>query len=403
MKQYVIVGNGAAGNAAAETIRRIDPEGRIVMFSREKHDFYYVPALPDYLCGEKEIRDFTLHNQAWYERNRIELHRETEITEIHPAEKTAVSSAGDRFPYDDLLLACGGYSFIPPIPGSLLPGVFALRTLTDADRIKERARQAKKAVVIGGGLLGLEAGNGLRKMGLTVSVVEFFPRLLPRQMDVPGAALLQRQMEGMGFRFHLGAKTQKIESAGSGLTVFLEGGEALAADLVLISAGVRPEVSLKKFLDLQVDKAVKVDDGMRTGVKGIYAAGDLVEHRGRYYGIWPAAMEQGRTAGANMAGAESAYPGTVPSNTLKVVGIDLVASGEIDADGKMEALVTRDEAGKTYRKFVLQGNAILGAILLGDIRGSEEIQKAIKVKKDISSLKSELGRADFDFSRLKQI
>ena len=403
MKQYVIVGNGAAGNAAAETIRRIDPEGRIVMFSREKHDFYYVPALPDYLCGEKEIRDFTLHNLAWYERNRIELHRETEITEIHPAEKTAVSSAGDRFPYDDLLLACGGYSFIPPIPGSLLPGVFALRTLTDADRIKERARQAKKAVVIGGGLLGLEAGNGLRKMGLTVSVVEFFPRLLPRQMDVPGAALLQRQMEGMGFRFHLGAKTQKIESAGSGLTVFLEGGEALAADLVLISAGVRPEVSLKKFLDLQVDKAVKVDDGMRTGVKGIYAAGDLVEHRGRYYGIWPAAMEQGRTAGANMAGAESAYPGTVPSNTLKVVGIDLVASGEIDADGKMEALVTRDEAGKTYRKFVLQGNAILGAILLGDIRGSEEIQKAIKVKKDISSLKSELGRADFDFSRLKQI
>ena len=403
MKQYVIVGNGAAGNAAAETIRRIDPEGRIVMFSREKHDFYYVPALPDYLCGEKEIRDFTLHNQAWYERNRIELHRETEITEIHPAEKTAVSSAGDRFPYDDLLLACGGYSFIPPIPGSLLPGVFALRTLTDADRIKERARQAKKAVVIGGGLLGLEAGNGLRKMGLTVSVVEFFPRLLPRQMDVPGAALLQRQMEGMGFRFHLGAKTQKIESAGSGLTVFLEGGEALAADLVLISAGVRPEVSLKKFLDLQVDKAVKVDDGMRTGVKGIYAAGDLVEHQGRYYGIWPAAMEQGRTAGANMAGAESAYPGTVPSNTLKVVGIDLVASGEIDADGKMEALVTRDEAGKTYRKFVLQGNAILGAILLGDIRGSEEIQKAIKVKKDISSLKSELGRADFDFSRLKQI
>jgi len=333
----------------------------------------------------------------------VELHRETEITEIHPGEKTVFSRLGNRFPYDELLLACGGYSFIPPIPGSLLPGVFALRTLTDADRIKERARQAKKAVVIGGGLLGLEAGNGLRKMGLTVSVVEFFPRLLPRQMDVPGAALLQRQMEGMGFRFHLGAKTQKIESAGSGLTVFLEGGEALAADLVLISAGVRPEVSLKKFLDLQVDKAVKVDDGMRTGVKGIYAAGDLVEHRGRYYGIWPAAMEQGRTAGANMAGAESAYPGTVPSNTLKVVGIDLVASGEIDADGKMEALVTRDEAGKTYRKFVLQGNVILGAILLGDIRGSEEIQKAIKGKKDISSLKSELGRADFDFSRLKQI
>ena len=402
MKRYLIVGNGAAGNAAGETIRRIDPDGRIAIFSKGKHDFYYVPALPDYLSGEKQIRDFTIRNQAWYERNRIEVYRETEITEIHAGEQTAVSSDGNRYPYDELLLACGGYSFIPPIPGVQSPGVFALRTIADADRIKDRAGQSKKAVVIGGGLLGLEAGNGLRKMGLTVSVVEFFPRLLPRQMDVPGAAILQKQMEGMGFRFHLGAKTQKIEAAGSGLAVSLEGGEALAADLVLVSAGVRPEVSLKKFLDLQIDKAVKVDDTMRTGLKGIYAAGDLVEHRGRYYGIWPAAMEQGRVAGANMAGKETAYPGTVPSNTLKVAGIDLVAAGEIDGEGKMEALVTRDEAGKAYRKLVLQGNAIIGAILLGDIRGSEEIQKTIKGKRDISALKDELRRPDFDFSRLKE-
>ncbi|RPJ37106.1 MAG: NAD(P)/FAD-dependent oxidoreductase, partial [Deltaproteobacteria bacterium] len=118
MKQYLIVGNGAAGNAAAETIRRIDPEGRIGIFSKGKHDFYYVPALPDYLCGEKQLRDFTIHNQAWYERNRIELQRETEITEIHPGEKRLVSSRGGSFPYDELLLACGGYSFIPPIPGA---------------------------------------------------------------------------------------------------------------------------------------------------------------------------------------------------------------------------------------------------------------------------------------------
>ena len=402
MKQYLIVGNGATGNAAAETIRRIDPEGRIVIFSKGKHDFYYVPALPDYLCGEKQLRDFTIHNQAWYERNRIELERDTEITEIHPGEKRLVSNRGGSFPFDELLLACGGHSFIPPIPGAQAPGVFALRTIADADRIKERARRSKKAVVIGGGLLGLEAGNGLRKMGLTVSVVEFFPRLLPRQMDAPGAALLQRQMEGMGFRFFLGGKTQKIDPEGEGLAVFLEGGEKLPADIVLLSAGVRPEISLKKFLNLQIDKAVKVDDAMRTGQEGVYAAGDLIEHRGRYYGIWPAAMEQGRVAGANMAGKETVYPGTVPSNTLKVVGIDLVAAGEIDGEGKMEALVTRDEAGKAYRKLVLQENAIMGAILLGDIRGSEEIQKAIKEKRDISALKNELRRPDFDFSRLKQ-
>ena len=401
MKQYLIVGNGAAGNAAAEAIRRGDPEGRILMFSREKHYFYYVPALPDYLCGEKQIKDFTIHNQSWYEKNRIDLHLGTEIVEIQAAEKTAVTNKGERFHYDALLLACGGYSFVPPIPGAQSPGVFALRTLADADRIKERARQSKKAVVIGGGLLGLEAGNGLRKLGLSVAVVEFFPRLLPRQVDVAGAALLQGRMEEMGFRFHLDAKTQKIEREGEELGVYLEGGKKLNADLVLISAGVRPEISLKKSLNLQIDKGVKVDDVMKTGLEGIYAAGDLVEHRGRYYGIWPAAMEQGRVAGENMAGKETLYQGTVPSNTLKVAGIDLLAAGEIDGEGKMEAIVIKDEDKKIYRKLVLQENVIIGAILLGNIRGSEEIQKAIKSKKDISSLKDELRRADFDFSRLR--
>jgi nitrite reductase (NADH) large subunit len=402
MKKYLIVGNGAAGNAAAETIRRIDPEGRIILFSREKNDFYYVPALPDYLCGEKQLRDFTIHNQAWYERNGIELKRETEIIDIRAEEKMAVSQGGERFSYDELLLACGGYSFIPPIPGAQSPGVFALRTVGDAERIKERARQSKRAVVIGGGLLGLEAGNGLRKMGLSVSVVEFFPRLLPRQTDIPGAELLQRQMERMGFRFFLGAKTQKIAPDGEALAVFLEGGEKLSAEIVLISAGVRPEVSLGKRLNLQIDKAIKVDDRLRTGREGVYAAGDLVEHGGRYYGIWPAAMEQGRVAGSNMAGKEASYQGTVPSNTLKVAGIDLVAAGEIDGEGKMEALATRDEAGKSYRKLVIQGNTLVGAILLGDTRGNEEIQKAIKGKRDISALRAEIGKPDFDFSRLRQ-
>ena len=157
---------------------------------------------------------------------------------------------------------------------------------------------------------------------------------------------------------------------------------------------------MKKYLNLQIDKGIKVDDGMRTGPDGIYAAGDRFEHR-RYYGIWPAAMAQGRVAGENMAGKETAYPGTVPANTLKVVGIDLVAAGEIDGEGKMESLIFKDEERKIYRKLVLQGNAIMGAILLGDVRGSEEIQKAIISKGDISRMKDEIRSPDFDFSRLR--
>ena len=399
MTTYLIVGNGVAGNSAGETIRRIDPSAKIVLCSREKHYFYYTPALPEYVAGEKQLKDFTLHDALWYEKNRIDLFLETEVARVEARQKVAVTRQGRKFSYDRLLLACGGKSFVPPIPGSSSPGVFTLRTVGDAEAIRESAREAKKAVVIGGGLLGLEAGNGLRKRGLEISVVEFFPRLLPRQTDIAGATLLQRQMEAMGFRFSLGAKTKEILAEKGGLRVILEGGRDLPADLVLISAGVRPEVSLAQSLGLPVDKGIKVDDHLFTGLEGIYAAGDLIEHRGRSYGIWPASMEQGRVAGANMAGEERAYSGTVPSNSLKVVGIDLLAAGEIDAEGKMEAVVVQDEPRKVYRKLVLKGDTIVGALLLGDTLGKEEIQRAIQSKKDISPFKKELAEGKFDFSR----
>jgi nitrite reductase (NADH) large subunit len=400
MITYLIIGNGVAGNSAAESIRKIDSQGKILMFSKEKYYFYYIPALPEYLSGEKQVKDFTIHDEKWYEKNRIGLYLATEITAIDSSSKTVATKSGEKFRYDKLLLACGGNSFVPPIKGSDSEGVFTLRTVADAEAIKKKAKQSKKAVVIGGGLLGLEAGNGLRKIGLEVSVVEFSPRLLPRQTDSPGAAILQKQMEEMGFRFYLGAKTQEIVGGKGGLWVCLEGGEKLSADLVLISAGVRPEISLAKSLGLKIDKGIKVDDTMKTAIEDIYAAGDLIEHQGRFYGIWPASMEQGKVAGANMAGQETKYQGTVPSNTLKVVGIDLVAAGEIDAEGKMETLVIKDEPKRTYRKFVLQDNILVGAILLGNIRGSEEIQEAIKAKKDIAPLKRNLTDEKFDFSVL---
>jgi nitrite reductase (NADH) large subunit len=400
MTTYLIVGNGVAGNSAAENIRKVDPKGNIFLFSKERYFFYYTPALPEYLAGEKEIKNFTLHGEDWYANNRIELHRETEITSIDPAKNIARSSRGGTVGYDCLLLACGGKSFVPPIPGSASEGVYTLRTIDDADTIRKRAKGARKAVVIGGGLLGLEAGNGLRKLGLEVSVIEFFPRLLPRQMDVPGAAILQKQMEEMGFRFHLGKKTREIVPGKDRLEVTLESGEKCEADLVLVSAGVRPELTLAKALGLEIDKGVKVDNTMKTSRDRIFAAGDLIEHQGRFYGIWPASQEQGRIAGMNMAGQKVEYQGTVPSNALKVVGIDLVATGEIDGEGRKES-ITR-QTGRTYQKLVLEDNRMIGAILLGDTRGSEEIQKAIRTGKNISSLKKDLADEHFDFGRLRE-
>lgn len=402
MTTYIIIGNGVAGNAAAESIRKHDKDGKIIIFSKEKHPFYYVPALSEFLAGEKDSKGLIIHDIDWYEKNHIDLHLETDIAEIAPAQKAVVTKRGERYQYNKLLLATGGTSFIPPMKGAELDGVFTLRTLGDAEKIKEFAQRSRQAVLIGGGLLGLEAGNGLRKAGLKIRVVEFFPRLLPRQMDVPGAAILQRQMEGMGFTFHLGAKTKEIWRDAGGLHVELEGGENLGADMVLISAGVRPELSLAKSVGLEIDKGVKVDDQMKTGLDEIYAAGDLIEHRGRFYGIWPAAMEQGKIAGAAMAGEDVKYPGTVVSNTLKVVGIDLFSAGEIDAEGTLESMVIKDEAKNIYRKLVIKEDALVGAILLGDIRGSVQIQQAIKERVIITAIKDELSQEKFDFNRLKQ-
>jgi nitrite reductase (NADH) large subunit len=401
MTTYIIIGNGVAGNAAAESLRKYDKRGKIVIFAKERYPFYYVPALPEFLAGEKDLSALIIHNLDWYDKNQIDLHLETDITGIDPAAKTVLTARGERYQYDRLLLAAGGNSFVPPIKGADSEGVFTLRTLGDAQKIKAFAQKSRQAILIGGGLLGLEAGNGLRKAGLKITVVEFFPRLLPRQMDIPGAALLQQQMAGLGFDFYLGAKTREIRREGGRLHVELEEGASLAADLVLVSAGVRPELTLAKSLGLAVDKGVKVDDQMKTALDDVYAAGDLIEHRGRFYGIWPAALEQGRVAGAAMAGQKVAYAGTVPSNRLKVVGIDLFSAGEIDVDGALESLVSQNAAQNTYRKLVLQDNVLVGAILLGDLRGSQEIEQAIKAKKDLSALKAELAGGSFDFQRLR--
>ena len=400
MTTYLIIGNGAAGNASAGAIRKYDQEGPIHIFCKESYPFYYVPALPEYLAGEKELDQFTIHDLGWYEKNRLDLHLETEITRIDPDRKVVETRKGESYQYDKLLLATGSYSFVPPIKGADGEGVYTLKNFNDARTIREQAQKSRRAGLIGGGLLGLEAGNGLRKAGLKVTVVEFFPRLLPRQMDVPGAAILQKQLEEMGFTFFLGAKTQEIVRESSGLTMILESGEKISADMVLISAGVRPELTLAKSLGLEIDKGVKVDDAMRTSREDIFAAGDLVEHRGRFYGIWPACLEQGKVAGAAMAGQDAKYEGTVPANTLKVVGIDLFSAGDIDAEGNLEAVVSKDESKKTYRKFVIKDNILVGAILLGDIRGSAEIQQAIKEKNEVSSVKNALAVENFDFQRL---
>ena len=388
MANHLIIGNGVAGTTAAENIRKLDKAGKITIVTEESTPFYYRMRLPDFISGDLAEDKLSAKKDQWYKDQGIELKLQTRIQGADPGKKTVSTQSGLQIPYDRLLIATGSRSFIPPMKGSDKKGVFALRTIQDARDIVAWAKNIQKVVLIGGGLLGLEAGNALRKLGKNLTVVEFFPRLLPRQLDVTGGGRLQKIMEGMRFSFRLGAKTQEIKGEDRASGVLLEGGELLPAEMVIVSAGVRPSLELAKALNLDHDKGVKVDEQMRTNQSGIYAAGDVAEFKGMPYGIWTAATEHGQIAGTNMAGGNALYKGTVMANTLKVIGIDLASAGNIDAENKLESKVLTDE--KAYKKIVLENDQIVGCIMLGDTKGFTKITKLMSEKQNVSQIKDKL-------------
>ena len=397
MKNYLIVGNGVAGTTAAENVRKQDKEGKITIVTDEDFPFYWRLRLNEYLAGDLAEEALAAKKAQWYGDQRIDLKLKTLIAGADPNEKVVFTEDKQRLSYDSLLIATGSHSFIPPIKGSEKEGVFALRNVQDARGISNWAKDIEDVVLIGGGLLGLEAGNALLKLGKKVTVVEFFPRLLPRQLDADGAQRLQEIMEKMGFSFKLGARTQEISGNDQVTGVLLEGGESIPSKMVIISAGVRPNLELAEPLGLENDKGIKVDEYLRTNQTDIYAAGDVAEFRGMPYGIWPAAMEQGQIAGTNMAGGNLIYKGTTMANSLKVVGVDLASAGNIDAENEKESRVVTDD--KVYKKIVMENNQIVGCIMLGDTKAFNKITKAMSEKKDISQVKDQILSEGFDLSK----
>jgi len=388
MTDYLIIGNGVAGTTAAEHIRKHDQDGPITIVTDEQVPFYYRIRLNELVSGDISEDQLIAKKDPWYNDHNIRIQLGARVVGGDPAQSRVVTQDDEKIPYDQLLIATGSHSFIPPIKGSDRRGVFALRSIQDAREIAAWAKGIDRVVLIGGGLLGLEAGNALRKLDKEVMVVEFFPRLLPRQLDIDGAKRLQTMMEGMGFSFRLGAKTQEIIGNEKVEAVLLEGGETLPAQMVIISAGVRPNLEMAEALKLDYDKGIKVDEHMRTNQPGIYAAGDVAEYMGIPYGIWPAAMEQGQIAGINMAGGDALYTGTVMANTLKVVGIDLASAGNIDAENALESRVVTQEG--IYKKVTFEANRVVGCIMLGDTKGFNKITKMISEKEDVSGTKDRI-------------
>ena len=387
---YIIIGNGVAGNSAAEAIRASDSSGSIKIFTEEKYPFYARVRLPQFIADEVPLEKLILKNDKWYKEKNIDLYLNEPVIDANPDEKTITTIIGRTFSYNKLLLATGSHSFIPQIKGVKAKQVFSLRNLEDAIKIKNQIKGKKNAIIIGGGLLGLETGKALMSHGLEVAVVENSDRLLPRQMDASGARILRCMMEKMGYKFYMGLGVKEIVEEGGRLILIMNDNSTITGDMILISAGVRPNLLLAERLGLSTRNGVIVNDYLQTSKQDIFSAGDIAEHNSKIYGIWPAAKDQGTAAGKNMAGVTEKYTGTTMSNVLKVAGINLTSIGDIDAENKNRNIINIDDENGIYKKYVIKDDILIGCILLGDTKEQKTLERAISEKKHIDEIQKEL-------------
>jgi nitrite reductase (NADH) large subunit len=432
--QHLIVGSGVAGVTAAQAIMRADPSAQVHIFGAEPHPYYQRPRLWKFIAGQIDQDALYFRPPAWYAERGIHLHLGKRVTAVDPLAHRLTLIDGSRVEYDRLLLATGGRSFVPPFDGADKKGVFTLRTLEDALAIKEHAQRSTRAIIIGGGLLGLETAHALLSWGLEISVIEFMPRLLPRQLDEEGAQVLQSRLEEIGLHILTGAATQAILGDGRATGVQLKASpehsrrdeHVIDGELVLISTGIRSQVELARQAGLEVNRGIVVDERLRTSVADVYAAGDVAEFEGVVYGIIPAAIEQAQVAAANMVadpstsvrqaqdrplrqnagqgsgrGDGATYSGTVPATTLKIVGIDLTSLGEATTVGD-EFVILRQADPRTgiYRRLTLRDGRIVGAILLGDTRNVQPLKQLIAAGRDVSAHSDRLLNEGFDLKAL---
>lgn len=360
--RVVIIGNGVAATSAATTIRQFDTESSITMVSDEDAPFYSRPRLIEYLAGKTGFEKIIIHDRPWYEKNGIELVTGANVHSVQPKQREILGSFG-ALRYDRLLVASGASPTLPDFFAPGLDNVFTLRTKLDADTIITAAAKASDATVIGGGLLGIETANALAERGLTSTIVEFFDRLLPRQLDTEAATILQAMLEAKGLRILLGKKTKSLSSLGDRIEAKFADETGLAADMAVISAGVQPNIVFLRGTGIELRRGIIVDERMQTSLPSIFAAGDCAEYRGTLYGIWPAAKEQGEVAGAAIAGQEVSYSGSLMSARLKVAGIDVASIGDIAVNPQTREESWREAAA--FKKLFYENGRLRGAILIG--------------------------------------
>ncbi len=391
-ERLVVVGNGMAAGRALEKLFALAP-GRhaVTVFGAEPRTNYNRVMLSPVLAGEALYEDIVIHDDAWYARHGVTLHRGVAIVAVDRAARTVTDRTGRVTPYDTLLIATGSSPFVPPIPGTDLPGVRRYRDLDDVLHMREAARRGGRAVVIGGGVLGLEAAAGLALQGMHTTVVHLKPTLMDRQLDPEAGAMLQATFERRGIAIRCVASTAAILGTERVTGVRLADGDEIPADLVVLAVGIRPNLGLGKAAGLAVNRGVLVDDGLCTSDPHVLAVGECAEHRGQCYGLVAPLYDMAEVVAARLAGdAAAAYRGCVTATKLKVTGITLFSAGEFATGPDREEIVLRDSLAQQYRRLVLRDGRLIGAVLYGDTDDGAWFFDLVQRGADVTALRDAL-------------
>jgi NAD(P)H-nitrite reductase large subunit len=381
IERVVIVGNGIAGVTAADHVRRRHPLCEIHLVTDEAHPLYNRMGIARLIYGRSAMNGLYLNPEKWYDDRSITSWLNTQAAALDVDGQRVRLATGEELPYDRLILAMGSSAWVPPIEGFGVAGTFVMRNAADALALREFTQRvsASTAVVAGGGLLGLEAAYALTKLRLGTLVLERGDRLLPRQLDDAAGAILKAYLEGLGMSIIMETETTAVTANGRLRSMTLADGREVRADVLLVAAGITPNVQLARDAGLAVGRGVVVDDHMAASRAHVFAAGDVAEHGGGVLGLWPAAVEQAEVAADNAAGGTKLYQGTIPVTALKVAGIDLTSAGRFEPEAGDEVIALTEDGGQRYRKLVLDGHGrIQGAILIGHAAESAGVIAAVR-------------------------
>ncbi|PFO07836.1 nitrite reductase large subunit [Bacillus sp. AFS076308] len=387
-QKLVLVGNGMAGVRCIEEIVTLNPEAfEITIFGSESHVNYNRILLSTVLQGDTSLEDITINDRDWYEGKQIKLFTGETVVKIDTVKQVVITDKKQEISYDRLIIATGSVPFLLPIPGSDKKGVTTFRTIEDCQSIMETAKQYKKAAVIGGGLLGLEAARGLLNLGMEVSVVHIGQYLLDRQLDQTAAKMLQAELENQGMKFLFEKQTQEVIGSSRTEGLIFTDGSKLDVDLVVMAAGVRPNVQLAKESGIEINRAILVNDFLQTSIENIYAVGECVEHRGSVYGLVKPLYEQGKALAKHICGIEDqGYRGSVLSTQLKISGIELFSAGQVHEDPSSKSIKLYDEVNRIYKKVVFKDHKIIGVVLFGNTSDRTRLLDMMIKQQDVSDL-----------------